>query len=75
MIPFENAHHNHHNHHHIIVIIIKFKSDLRMSHFKYNIHLCTQHRTKGKFFPVHSIQEYRGSRGISPPWHFMEVSG
>jgi len=49
-----------------IAIIIKFKSDLRMSYFKYSTDLSTQHRTKGKVFPVHSIKAYSGRRGISP---------
>jgi hypothetical protein len=49
----------------IIVIIVNFKSDLRMSHFKYSTHLCTQHRTEGKVSPVHSIKAYKGRRGIS----------
>jgi hypothetical protein len=49
-----------------IAIIIKFKSDLRTSHFKYSTDLSTQHRTKGKVFPAHSIKAYGGRRGTSP---------
>ena len=50
MIPLGNAYHDH------IITIIKFKSDLKMSHFKCSADLNTQHRTKGKVFPVHSIK-------------------
>jgi hypothetical protein len=48
----------------IIAIIIKFKSDLRTSHFKYSTDLSTQYRTKGKVFPVHSLKAYKGRSGI-----------